>query len=309
MFLEKRKAGKNVKYYLVHSYRDENNTVKKIRRFLGSNLSEKDLDKLRKRAQILIKQQIEDMKTEMFNFFLSKKEIESLNKYNNKIEIIHLENTQWELFTEEFVYNTNAIEGSQVLEENVHEILTKKKATTPDEIETKGVAKAVKYIRNTKEDLSLNLMLKLHKLCFEGSKEFAGKFRDVEVVIRDKLGKIIHQGTLVKNLDYELNKFIKWYKNNKNKFEPLILAAIVHNQFEEIHPFQDGNGRVGRLLLNFILLKNDYPPINILLKDRTEYYQVLQEYQQNEDLKPTLKFLIKEYRKNQKILRIPKNSK
>ncbi len=125
MFLEKRKAGKNVKYYLVHSYRDENNTVKKIRRFLGSNLSEKDLDKLRKRAQILIKQQIEDMKTEMFNFFLSKKEIESLNKYNNKIEIIHLENTQWELFTEEFVYNTNAIEGSQVLEENVHEILTK----------------------------------------------------------------------------------------------------------------------------------------------------------------------------------------
>ncbi len=73
MFLEKRKAGKNVKYYLVHSYRDENNTVKKIRRFLGSNLSEKDLDKLRKRAQILIKQQIEDMKTEMFNFFSFKK--------------------------------------------------------------------------------------------------------------------------------------------------------------------------------------------------------------------------------------------
>ena len=74
----------------------------------------------------------------------------------------------------------------------------------------------------------------------------------------------------------------------------------MHNQFEHIHPFQDGNGRVGRLLLNFILLKKNYPPINIMLEDRLEYYQTLQKYSKNEDIKSTLKFLIKQYKKTLK---------
>ncbi|MBU1854592.1 MAG: Fic family protein, partial [Nanoarchaeota archaeon] len=260
MFLEKRKVGKSIKYYLVHSYRDKANKVIKIRRFLGTNLSEKELEKLRKRAEIIIKQQIEDMKTNVFDFSLSDKEIQALNRLNDKIKIVHFDDREWQQFTEEFVYNTNAIEGSKVLEKEVPLILKKKKATNNDEIETKGLAKAVEYIRRTKEDLSLKLMLKLHKLCFAESKSFAGEFRDVEVGIRNRHGELIHQGTLVKDLDKELKKIISWYKENKNKFKPLVLAAIIHNQFEDIHPFQDGNGRVGRLLLNFILIKNNYPP-------------------------------------------------
>ncbi|NQU98452.1 Fic family protein [Candidatus Woesearchaeota archaeon] len=300
MFLEKRKAGKNIKYYLVHSYRDKDNKVVKIRRFLGSNLSEKELKKLKKRAEEIISQQIEDMKTSVFDFSLTDKEIQSLNRFSEKIEIVHFDDKQWQQFTEEFVYNTNAIEGSKVLEEEVPYILRRKETTNTDEIETKGVAKAVKFIRTTKEDLSLKLMLRLHEFCFKGSRPFAGKFRDIEVGIRNGYGEIIHQGTLVKDLNKELNEFISWYKKNKNKFRPLVLAAIIHNQFEDIHPFQDGNGRVGRLLLNFVLLKNNYPPVNILLEDRIEYYHTLQEYQKNDKLKPTLKFLIKQYKKTLK---------
>ena len=182
-------------------------------------------------------------------------------------------------------------------------ILKKKQTKDPEELETKGLAKAIKFIRTSKQDLSLKLILKLHKLCFEGSKNFAGEFRDVEVVIKNHQREVIHQGTLVDYLENELNEFIKWYKLNKNKFKPLILAAIIHNQFEKIHPFQDGDGRVGRLLLNFILIKNNYPPINILLKDRPEYYFTLQEYQKFDRLKPTLIFLIKQYKKTLKKLR------
>ena len=91
MFIEERKSGKNIKYYLVHSYRDENNKVRKIRRYLGSNLSQKQLDNLKKRAEELINQQINELKTDIFEFSLSQKEISKLNKYNDKIEIVHLD--------------------------------------------------------------------------------------------------------------------------------------------------------------------------------------------------------------------------
>ena len=132
------------------------------------------------------------------------------------------------------------------------------------------------------------------------AKEFAGKLRTVEVVIRNSKGKILHRGVHSSQLQLALGSLISWHKKNKNKFKPLVLAAIIHNQFEYIHPFQDGNGRVGRLLLNYMLLKNNYPPINISLEDRAEYYASLQEYQKNQNLKLTVKYLIKQYKKTLK---------
>lgn len=299
MYIEKRKTGNNIKYYLAHSYR-VGNKVEKIRKYLGSNLSKKELEEKRKSSEKIILDLIKEINTDIFFFSLTKKQVESLNKYSDKIKIINLSKKEWINFTEDFVYNTNAIEGSTVSEEEVPKILHKKKPENEEEIETKGVAKAVDYIRKTKEDLSLDLLLELHKLCFEGSKSFAGKFREVNVVIKNSKGEIIHAGVPKEELDNYLEDFIKWYKENKNKFKPLVLAAIIHNQFEYIHPFQDGNGRVGRLLLNFILLKNNYPPINIMLEDRQEYYKTLQEYQKNDKLKPTLEFLIKQYKKTLK---------
>lgn len=299
MYIEKRKSGKSVKYYLVHSYR-EKGQVKKIRRYLGSNLSKEKLKLKKEKAEKIILELLEELNTKIFFFTLTKKQIEVLNKYNNEIEVFHFNEEEWEIFTEDFVYNTNAIEGSTISEEEIPEILSKKKAENNEEIETKGVAKAVEYIRKTKEDLSLELLLKLHELCFKGSKHFAGKFRNVNVVVRNSLGMILHAGVPKEELMSYLEDFVKWYSENKDKFKPLVLAAIMHNQFEHIHPFQDGNGRVGRLLLNFILLKNNYPPINIMLEDRMEYYRTLQEYSKRDELKPTLKFLIEQYKKTLK---------
>jgi len=292
MFIEKRKDGKNTKYYLSYSYRTKKG-VRKLRKFLGSNLKKKELLELQKKAENEI---IDKVYTDVFNFSLSNTEIERLNLLDKKIKIIHLNKKEWRKFTEKFVFNTNAIEGSTVLEKEVHDILKKKKVTDPDEIETKGVSQALGYIQNTKEDFSLNLIKKLHKLCFEGSKSFSGKFRKVEVIIRTVNGSIVHRGTHVVDLPVALKELISWYKRNKSKFKPLVLATIVHNQFEHIHPFQDGNGRVGRLLLNFVLLKNKYPPINIRLEDRAEYYWCLRKYDKNHDVVPMIKFLIKQYK-------------
>jgi Fic family protein len=300
MYIERRKAGKQIKYYLVHSYR-EKDKVKKIRRYLGINLSNEELKKRRKYAEEFILNVIEEYNTEIFNFKLTKNRIEKLNNYDKEIKIHHLSGDEWQVFTEEFVYNTNAIEGSAVEFEEVKELLENgKHSKNSDERETQNVAQAVDFIRTTKEDLSLELIKKIHKICFDGTKEFAGRFRDLPVVVVNSKGEIVHSGAPVSKLNELLNDLIKWYDKNKKEFKPLILAAIIHNQFEHIHPFQDGNGRVGRLLLNFILLINKYPPINILLHNRREYYETLQEYSKENNLKPTIKFLIKQYKKTLK---------
>src|SRR3989338_1114910 len=296
MYIEKRKIGKKVKYYLVHSYR-EKKKVKKIRKYLGQNPAKEELEEAKNRARQRILELLQELSTEVFLFTLTKKQIEKLNRYEDKIRIIHFDKKEWQRFTEEFVYNTNAIEGSTVRREDVPEILHKQRVSDAEELETKGVAKAVEYVKDTKKDLSIGMMQKLHKICFEGSKSFAGKIRNVEVVVRNSKGEILHQGVPVSQLQPALKDMAGWYKKNKTKFKPLVLAAIMHNQFEYIHPFQDGNGRVGRLLLIFILLKNKYPPINITLEDRAEYYTTLQEYQKSQNLKPTMRFLVKQYKK------------
>lgn len=299
MYVEKREIGNKVKYYLVHSYR-EKKKVKKIRKYLGQNLTKAELEEAKNRAKKHILKLLQELSTEVFLFTLTKKQIEKLNKYEDKIKIVHFDQKEWQRFTEEFVYNTNAIEGSTVQREEVPKILHKQKVSDAEESETKGVAKAVEYTKNTKENLSTELIKKLHEMCFKGSKSFAGQLRNVEVVVRNSRGEILHQGVPASQVLLTLKDMVSWYKENKKKFKPLVLAAIIHNQFEYVHPFQDGNGRVGRLLLNFILLKNKYPPININLEDRAEYYTTLQEYQKNQNLKPTVEFLVKQYKKTLK---------
>lgn len=301
MYVEKRKAGKNLKYYLVHSYR-EGAKVRKIRKYLGQNLAKEALEDAKKEVKQDISDLMRELNTEVFLFTLTKKQLEKLNKLNERIKILHFNHKEWQRFTEEFVYNTNAIEGSTIRREEVPEILHKQKVSDEEELETKGVAKAVEYIKTTNEDFSIELIKRLHKLCFEGSKSFAGNLRNVEVVIRNAKGEIVHQGVPASQVPAALKDMITWHAKNKRKFRPIVLAAIMHNQFEYIHPFQDGNGRVGRLLLNYILIRNKYPPINITLEDRMEYYRTLEEYHKKRNLRPTVEFLVKQYKKTLRLV-------
>ena len=102
---------------------------------------------------------------------------------------------------------------------------------------------------------------------------------------------------------------LKWCNNIKKEMHPLAIATIFHHKFEKIHPFGDGNGRVGRILLNNILIKHNLPPININLKNRQGYYESLQEYEKNHNLKPTIELYMKEYTSLKKQLGDYKNKK
>ena len=299
MFIEIRKRGENKKYYLVHSYR-EKGKVKRISRYLGSNLNEKKLIELRKRAEWHILSKIKE--ESILQFELTKKEIKEYKKYESKIEINHLQTLDWKRFTDDFTYNTNAIEGSTVALSKVKELLSGKEGPKDtDDFETINVAKAIEFIRNSNRKITVDFINNLHLICFKGTKSFAGKLRQVNVVIKDSKGNIVHQGAPIDKIKELLEELCNWYDKHKRKYPPLLLAAVMHNEFEKIHPFQDGNGRVGRLLLNYVLLQHKYPPINIRLKNRKRYYICLQKYDHKNDIETTLKFLISQCKKQLRV--------
>ena len=304
MYIEKRKSKGKIRYYLGHSFR-EGRKVHKIRKFLGTDLDEKTLKERKEKAKLLVLEEINKYRTirDPLKFELSQEEINYLKEVEKQIpvKISHLSEKDWKLFTELFTFSTNAIEGSELNSKEVKEILEKDKwpdKSKQDIAETYGVDEAIKFIRNTKEHISLNLMLELHRIVFKNSKQFAGQFRKSgeEVVVMSSGGQIMHEGAPQSRITGLLKELVDWYEKNNKKYPGIVLAIVVHNQFENIHPFKDGNGRVGRLLLNNILLKHRLPPVNINLKNRQEYYKALQSYDKEHNLRPMIELIIKEYR-------------
>jgi len=311
MHIEKRKVKGRVKYYLAHSFR-EGNTVHKMRKFLGADLNKALLDERVGKARELITEDIKkyNLIKDPLKFKLSEKDLEFIKRIQKDVptNITYLSEKQWAQFSELFTYNTNAIEGSELNSGEVKDILEEDKwpeeKSKKDIAEAYGVSNAIKYIRETDEELSIDLIKEIHKIVFKNSKLFAGKLRikGEEVVVRNRLGEILHEGAPQVRVKYLFNELVEWYNKNRKKYPSIVLAAVVHNQFENIHPFRDGNGRVGRILLNNILIKNNLPPINIDFRNRAEYYASLQAYQKHYDIKPTLDLFIKEYKALKKLL-------
>ncbi|MFA5077145.1 MAG: Fic family protein [Candidatus Micrarchaeia archaeon] len=312
MHVEIRESGEHRKYYLAHSYR-KNGRVLKLRFYLGLDLNEAEVEVRKKIGEKEILERIARLNAiqDPYITALSPSELEGLKTLEAKggLGISHLSEEEWARFTEAFTYDTNAIEGSTVEAKEVADVLEKRKwprDRSKEEIaETYGVAEAIRYVRKAKEHISLKLILELHRIVFKNSKMFAGEFRKkgVEVVVADARGNIVHRGAPSAEVRGMLNELVRWYAKNMKRYSPLVLAAVVHNQFENIHPFQDGNGRVGRLLLNNILLKHNMPPLNIELRNRREYYDALQTYEKEHNLRPTIELMLKEYRNLKKMLK------
>ncbi|MFH0973428.1 MAG: Fic family protein [Candidatus Micrarchaeota archaeon] len=313
MHVEIRRQGRKKKYYLAQSVRRAGR-IAKARVYLGENLSASELAERRKNAEKKLAAKLAAAKrvSDPLKTALSPSELAEIKnlafKAKAEVKITRLSEAEWLQFTEAFTFDTNAIEGSSVASKEVDEILEKDKwpdKPKNDISETYGVAKAIGFIRKTSDGVSLPLVLEIHRIVFENSKPFAGKLRakGVEVVVADAFGNVVHRGAPSASVKRLLVELAEWYDENKKKLPPLVLAAVVHNQFENIHPFQDGNGRVGRLLLNNILLKHGMPPVNIELKNQREYYAALQAYEHEGNLKPTLQLLVKEYKFLKRLLK------
>lgn len=140
--------------------------------------------------------------------------------------------------------------------------------------------------------LNLKKVICWHKMIFENSElDIAGRIRLHKIVVTGSRTSFPHP----ESLKQALKEFFVWYEKNKNKCNPVELATLAHLKFVTIHPFTDGNGRISRLLANFILNKNRYPMFNIKYRDRMSYYKSLEKSQIWNDETHFVRFFIKRY--------------
>jgi len=87
----------------------------------------------------------------------------------------------------------------------------------------------------------------------------------------------------------DMKLLLKWYNENKDLLHPLVLAAIFHHKFEKIHPFMDGNGRTGRMIMNHILMRSEHPPLILHKRSREEYLDALRNADDSDLTKSSMK--------------------
>lgn len=295
MYTEKQKKKSGLYFYIVENIRKRNGRSsnanrpgwKKVRVYLGKNLSKKELERLTKsKKPELAKKTNEARKVSDPLFDLiseeQKKKLDLIKKSylktKQKIKDSSIYENYYEHFVTEFTYDTNAIEGSTITLQETALILFDK--IVPEGKSLKEISEvhnhkdAFDYMLGYKADIDRAFVLKLHKLLMHNILwKHAGVFRDVQVYVRGA------SFTPPKPQDAEkqFKQLMLWYRSNKKKYHPVVVAAYFHYVFEFIHLFRDGNGRVGRLLLNFILRKNSFPMVNIKYRERAKYYDALEE--------------------------------
>jgi len=180
----------------------------------------------------------------------------------------------------EHVYNSNAIENSTLtLEETdkiLHQINCDRFISAREMFEANNLARIVSYIdkKAKEEELNINLVLFLHKILISNiNDDIAGRFRKDNEFVRVGSHIAPNPKEVLKRLE---DMLIEYYSTPcENIIKRL---AKLHLVFEYIHPFCDGNGRIGRVIINYLLIREGYVPINIKFVDREEYYQAFREF-------------------------------
>ena len=183
-----------------------------------------------------------------------------------------------EEFTVEFTYNSNAIEGNTLTLRETDMVLrglTIDQKPLKDHMEAVGHKEAFDYVRELvqeKAPMSERVIQQIHYLVLADKKDDRGVYRRVPVRIMGAQHGPVQPYLIRPMMEQLLADFAASQEHIVTKL------ARFHIEFEGIHPFIDGNGRTGRLLVNLELMKAGYPPINIKFTDRMAYYDAFDEY-------------------------------
>lgn len=183
-------------------------------------------------------------------------------------------------FMIEFTYNSNAIEGNTLtLKETamVLEGMTIDQKPMKDHLEAVGHRDAFTYVQDiaSKEvDLTESVIKNIHSLVLMNKPEDKGVYRGIPVRIMGAYTDPVQPYMI----EPKMTELLKNNLARENKMSIIERIALFHLEFEGIHPFIDGNGRTGRLILNLDLIRNGYPPINVKFTDRKRYYDAFDAY-------------------------------
>ena len=278
-YIETIKRNKKEYYYLTKNIRLENNKWKKVRIFLGDKKpSQKELEKHTKE----IEKKSKPFLKKSNHTYLSEHDAETLQdlkeSYNAWLKQIpkSVKEKLNEDFVIRFTYHTNAIEGNRLTLRQTALILKDK--VIPSGVRAEDYNEAINgkecmdFIKSYKGELNTKFLEKINEILTKNTGIiYGGRIRFFDVQIQGS-NHVPPPHTEVKK---HLLNFFKWYSANKNKLHPFELAALIHAKLTWIHPFEDGNGRTARTIMNFILMKKGFPMFFIPFEKREEYYQSL----------------------------------
>jgi len=297
-YIETIKKRKKNFYYLTQTVRF-GDKFKKVRWFLRKGkISRQKLKRLAKLAEDNLKEKVMEVKSIRKIIALDKKTVKKLNqiKKNYKKLISSLSKIEYSVIEKQqlikFTFNTNAIEGSTItLKETAHileEGISPEGKDLREIYEVENTRKAYNFMKKHKKGINSDFIKKIHhQLTYNILGEHAGRFRRIQVY----MGGSKHIPTRASEVSKEMASLIRWIKFHK-KLHQVILVTYTHHFFIAIHPFIDGNGRAGRLLLNFMLMKSGFPPICIKRDERIRYTDYL-ELARDGDVSKFLNFIVK----------------
>jgi Fic family protein len=285
--IKKKNMNGNTYYYLEHSFR-KNGKIDKKEKYLGSTLP-KNIDQVKEEFLREFYQET------WFIRFDTIKEQFIKEKRNIPPSI---EKKETEQFATAFTYNTNRIEGSTITLRETADLLERGISPSQrplEDIKETESHKVVFYdMFKYNKEITLSTVLYWHKQLFQFTKpDVAGKIRQHQVGISGS--KFCPPYPI--ELEFLLRDFFDWYNQNKKKLHPVHLAGLVHLKFVTIHPFGDGNGRISRLLMNYVLNKNGYPMLIIPYSQRMSYYTALERSQLKKDESVFILWFFKRYLK------------
>ncbi|EQD37984.1 filamentation induced by cAMP protein Fic [mine drainage metagenome] len=272
-FIEKQSHGGHTYYYLAKSIRTKNGKTKKFRILLGRKLParaelQKVLAELNKRAA-----------KEQRIGWISDEAIERLEDLRSAILVFKKapDSILPKDFLVRFTYNTNAIEGNKLTLRQTALVLADRiapeGARSDDVIEALNSEDAWNFIKLYKGAFNKAFLLKVQYLITKNTScRIQGNYRDGEVRIMGSEW-VLPQYAEVPHL---LDKLFHTYSKQKRAMHPVEIASLVHCKIAQIHPFTDGNGRTARLIMNWVLLRNLFPPVIIEVKNKERYYTAIE---------------------------------
>ena len=183
-----------------------------------------------------------------------------------------------EEFLIEYTYNSNAIEGNTLTLRETDMVLrglTVDQKSLKEHLEVIGHKEAFDYVKqlvSENKKKKKKVIKDIHYLVLANKRKDRGVYRKVPVRIMGST----HEPPQPYLIASKMEELLKKYKNSDEDI--VTKLARFHIEFESIHPFIDGNGRTGRLLVNLELMKAGYPPIDIKFTDRLKYYEAFDEY-------------------------------